>query len=74
MRSSTVSSPQGDGSFTPGIQVLGLAEGGMDWVLDENNADLISDDMKAAADKAVADISAGRIKVHDVVTEGACPL
>lgn len=63
-----------DGSFKPGIQVLGLAEGGMDWVLDENNADLITDDMKAAADKAVADISAGRIKVHDVVTEGACPL
>jgi basic membrane protein A len=63
-----------DGTFTPGIQVLGLAEGGMDWVLDENNADLISDDMKAAAEKAVADISEGRIKVHDVVTEGACPL
>nr|WP_319385782.1 BMP family ABC transporter substrate-binding protein [uncultured Roseibium sp.] len=63
-----------DGTFAPGIQVLGLAEGGMDWVLDENNADLVSDDMKAAADKAVADISAGRIKVHDVVTEGACPL
>ena len=54
--------------------MLGLAEGGMDWVLDENNADLISDDMKAAADKAVADISAGRIRVHDVVTDGACPI
>ncbi|WP_434053563.1 MAG: BMP family ABC transporter substrate-binding protein [Roseibium sp.] len=63
-----------DGTFTPGIQVLGLAEGGMDWVLDENNADLISHDMRAAADKAVSDISAGRVKVHDVVTEGACPL
>lgn len=63
-----------DGSFTPGIQVLGLAEGGMDWVLDEYNADLITEEMKAAADKAVTDISAGRIKVHDVVSEGACPL
>lgn len=62
-----------NGTFTPGIRVLGLAEGGMDWVLDENNASLVSDDMKAAADSAVAGISDGTIKVHDVVTEGACP-
>lgn len=60
-------------NFTPGIQVLGLAEGGMDWVLDENNAGLVSDDMKAAADAAVNDISNGTVKVHDVVSEGACP-
>ncbi|MHA7774890.1 BMP family lipoprotein [Roseibium sp. M-1] len=62
-----------DGSFTPGIQVLGVADGGMDWVLDDNNKDLITPDMKAAADAAVAGISDGTIKVHDVVTEGACP-
>lgn len=62
-----------NGSFTPGIRVLGLAEGGMDWVLDENNKALISDEMQAAADAAVAGISDGTIKVHDVVTEGACP-
>ncbi|MEP3046718.1 MAG: BMP family ABC transporter substrate-binding protein [Roseibium sp.] len=61
------------GSFEPGIQVLGLAEGGMDWVLDENNKDLVSDEMKVAADAAVAGISNGSIEVHDVVTEGACP-
>ncbi|WP_305988864.1 BMP family protein [Roseibium sp. MMSF_3544] len=62
-----------NGTFKPGIQVLGLAEGGMDWVLDENNASLISDEMKSAADTAVERISDGTIKVHDVVTEGACP-
>ncbi|MBO6512077.1 MAG: BMP family ABC transporter substrate-binding protein [Roseibium sp.] len=62
-----------NGSFTPGIRVLGLAEGGMDWVLDKNNKALISDEMQAAADAAVAGISDGTIKVHDVVTEGACP-
>ncbi|WP_428686684.1 BMP family lipoprotein [Roseibium sp.] len=61
------------GSFTPGIQVLGLAEGGMDWVLDENNETLVTADMKAAANAAVAGISDGTIKVHDVVSEGACP-
>ncbi len=45
----------------------------MDWVLDENNKDLITPDMKAAADAAVAAISDGTVKVHDVVTDGACP-
>ncbi|QFT65599.1 Membrane lipoprotein TmpC precursor [Labrenzia sp. THAF35] len=61
-----------DGTFEPGIKVLGVADGGMDWVLDENNKDLITPDMKAAADAAVAAISDGTVKVHDVVTDGAC--
>ncbi|WP_417708834.1 BMP family lipoprotein [Roseibium aggregatum] len=62
-----------DGTFEPGIKVLGVADGGMDWVLDENNKDLITPDMKAAADAAVAAITDGSVKVHDVVTDGACP-
>jgi len=62
-----------DGSFEPGIRVLGVADGGMDWVLDDNNRDLVTEEMKAAADAAVAGISDGTVKVHDVVTEGACP-
>jgi basic membrane protein A len=61
------------GTFEPGIQVLGLAEGGMDWVLDDNNKDLVTPEMKAAAEAAVAGISDGSIKVHDVVADGACP-
>jgi len=62
-----------DGNFTPGIRVLGVGDGGMDWVLDENNKDLITGEMKVAADAAVAGIADGSIKVHDVVSEGACP-
>jgi basic membrane protein A len=47
-----------NGSFAPGIQVLGLKEGGMDWVLDENNQGPdFTEDMKAAADAAVDAIS-----------------
>jgi basic membrane protein A len=61
------------GTFEPGIQVLGLAEGGMDWVLDDNNEDLVTPEMKSAAEAAVAGISDGSIKVHDVVADGACP-
>jgi basic membrane protein A and related proteins len=63
-----------NGSFEPGIQVLGLADGGMDWVLDANNKTLVTEDMKTAADAAVSGISDGTIKVHDVITEGACPV
>ncbi len=63
-----------EGRFRPGVRVLGVADGGMDWVLDKNNASLITSEMKAAAEAAVADISAGRIKVHDVVSDGPCPL
>ncbi|MTI05110.1 BMP family ABC transporter substrate-binding protein [Roseibium denhamense] len=61
------------GTFEPGLKVLGLAEGGMDWVLDANNADLITGLMKTAAETAVAGISDGTVTVHDVVMDGACP-
>ena len=49
-----------DGKFTAGVAVLGLAEDGVGWALDENNKALITPEMKAAVDKAKADIIAGR--------------
>ena len=62
-----------DGSWQPGVQVLGLAEGGVGWALDENNAKLISDEMKSKVDQATADIIAGKIKVHDYMADSSCP-
>ena len=62
-----------DGSWKPGIQNLGLAEGGVDWALDEHNADLISAELKAAVEKAKADIIAGKIKVHNYTDNNTCP-
>ncbi|TYC49209.1 BMP family ABC transporter substrate-binding protein [Rhodobacterales bacterium] len=62
-----------DGTFEPGLQVLGVADGGMDWVLDDNNRELITDAMKKAAEDAVGGISDGSINVHDIITDGACP-
>ncbi len=56
-----------------GIQVLGLAEGGVDYAMDENNASLVTDEMKAAVEKAKADIIAGTITVHDYMSDTACP-
>ena len=61
-----------EGSFKPGIQALGLAEGGVDWAYDDNNKDLITDEMKKAVDQAKADIIAGKIKVHDYMSDNSC--
>jgi basic membrane protein A len=63
-----------DGNFEAGIKALGLAEDGVGYAMDENNASLVTDDMKAAAEKAKADIIAGTIKVHDYSTDNTCPV
>ena len=41
--------------------------------MDDNNKDLVTADMKAAADKAKQDIIDGKIEVHDYTTDSACP-
>ncbi|MGC6535790.1 MAG: BMP family lipoprotein [Candidatus Puniceispirillaceae bacterium] len=60
-------------AFTSGVQVLGVAEGGVDWALDDNNASLITADMKAAIEDARAGILSGAIQVHDYTTDSNCP-
>ena len=60
------------GDWKPGIQVLGLAEGGVGWALDEHNKDLITPDMKEMVEQAKADIIAGKIKVHDYMSDNSC--
>ncbi|WP_414473259.1 BMP family lipoprotein [Microvirga sp. M2] len=62
------------GTFKGGLQVLGLAEDGVAWSLDDDNKSLITADMKAAADKAAADIKSGTIKVHDYMSDSKCPM
>jgi len=62
------------GSWKPGTSVLGLKEEGVDWALDEHNKALITPEMKAAADKARADIISGAIKVHDYMSDQKCTM
>ncbi len=62
-----------DGSWRAGVQALGLKEGGLDWVIDGNNRDLVSPEMEAAAEQAEAGIASGEITVHDVTRDGPCP-
>ena len=56
----------------PGVTALGLAEGGVDYALDQHNAKLVSADMKKKVDAAKADIIAGKIKVIDYMAANAC--
>lgn len=60
-------------AFEPGVEVLGLAEDGVGWALDEHNAHLITDEMTAAVEAASAAIIAGDIVVHDYMSDGSCP-
>ena len=60
------------GAWKPGMVVLGLAEGGVDWAIDDNNASLISADMKAKVEDIRSKIVSGDIKVHDYMSDSAC--
>ena len=62
-----------EGKWKAGVTVLGLAESGVGYALDDNNKALITPDMKAAVDKAAADIVSGGIKVHDYMSDQKCP-
>ncbi len=56
-----------------GVMTLGLAENGVGYALDDNNSDLITEDMQAAADAAREQIIAGEITVHDYSSDDSCP-
>ena len=56
-----------------GVQVMGVANEGVGYALDEFNAALISDEMRAAADEAAARIASGDLVVHDYMTDESCP-
>jgi basic membrane protein A len=62
-----------NGNFSSGLRVLGVAEGGVDWALDDNNASLVSADMKAAVEQARADILSGKVVVHNYESDSSCP-
>jgi basic membrane protein A and related proteins len=56
----------------PGVTALGLKEGGVDYAMDDNNAKLVSADMKKKVDAAKADIISGKIKVIDYMAANGC--
>ncbi|MDX1342385.1 MAG: BMP family ABC transporter substrate-binding protein [Reinekea sp.] len=60
------------GEWKGGLKVLDLAAGGVDYALDSYNESLVSADMKAKVDAIKADIIAGKIKVHDYMSDNTC--
>ncbi len=63
-----------NGTWKPGLQLLGLKEGGVDYAVDEWNKSVLTPEAKAAADAAKADIISGKIQVHDFRTDNKCPV
>lgn len=59
-------------NWKSGVEVLGLAEDGVGWALDEYNANLVNDDMKAKIESLREQIIAGSIKVHDYMADSTC--
>ena len=58
--------------WKPGVSVLGLKEGGVDYAADDNNAKLLNPALKAKVDAVKADIIAGKVKVADYMADGSC--
>ncbi|WP_052153826.1 BMP family ABC transporter substrate-binding protein [Devosia sp. LC5] len=63
-----------DATFKPGLTIMGLAEDGVGYAVDDNNEALLTPEMIAAAEDYKAKIIAGEIAVHDYTTDSTCPL
>jgi basic membrane protein A len=62
-----------EGNWSTGFSILGLAQGGVGYAMDENNKDLVTPEMLAAVEEASAKIISGEIVVHDYMSDSACP-
>jgi basic membrane protein A len=56
-----------------GVQVMGVANEGVGYALDEHNEALITEEMRTAVDAAAQQIGSGEIAVHDYTTDETCP-
>jgi len=57
-----------------GLVYMGMSDGGVGYSMDEHNAALVSDEMKAAVDAAMEAISSGSLKVHNYTDDDTCPV
>jgi basic membrane protein A len=59
-------------AHTPGLSILGLREGGVDYAMDQYNAELVTPDIKSAVETAKKGILDGSIQVVDYMANNAC--
>lgn len=62
-----------EGTFEPGLRSIGLAEGGVGWVVDGNNRDLVSPQTEAQVNAIREAIIAGELDVPSYFTNDSCP-
>ncbi|MEM9524379.1 MAG: BMP family ABC transporter substrate-binding protein [Pseudomonadota bacterium] len=63
-----------DGSdLETGLNVMGLANEGVGYAMDEHNASLVTEKMIAAVEAAKASIISGQTTVHDYMSNESCP-
>ena len=60
-------------NLQPGVNVLDLKADGVGYAMDENNAALVTPEMKAAVDAAAEKIKSGELVVHDYMSDNTCP-
>lgn len=58
----------------PGVKVMDLKSGGVSVAMDDNNKALVTPEMAAAVEAATKAIEDGSVKVHDYMTDNACPV
>ncbi len=63
-----------NGTWKAGIEVFGLKNNGVGYAEDEWNRTILTTEAKKAAEAAKADIIAGKIKVHDFMSDNKCPV
>ncbi len=56
-----------------GFNVMGLANDGVGYAMDDNNASLVSGEMEATVEAIKAKIVGGEISVHDYTSDESCP-
>ena len=57
-----------------GVIALGLESNGVGYALDDNNAELVNDEMKAKVEEATQKSISGEIEVHDDMADQSCPM
>ncbi len=56
-----------------GFNVMGLANGGVGYAVDEHNASLVSAEMTQKVEAAKVKIVSGELAVHDYMSDESCP-
>ena len=56
-----------------GINVMGVANQGVGYAMDENNEALLTEAMRTAVDAAAAQMASGELMVHDYMSDETCP-